>query len=120
VYDPTVSSFAQYINCDGPRKSGDFLIWGIDLDTTSFCVTETSLFQKNIVAQYSNYSIPAVWVYGCERGRQHNYSEVQAIYGDETTKVFSGGVVREWFEDSGTGADLGKKHNHLDQYHSAI
>jgi hypothetical protein len=112
VFDSTVSNLAQYINCDDPRRSADFLVWGVGLDTTSFCVTETSLFQNNVIAQYSNYSIPTALVYGCSTGRQHNFSEVKTMYGDEATKVFSGGIVHDWFDDSGTGADLGKEFNH--------
>lgn len=96
------------MNCGDPRRSGDFLIWGAELETASFCVSEATLFQNDIVAQYSNYSVPTVLIYGCQVGKQHNFSEVQTIYGDEVSKVFSGGIVREWFEDFSSGADLGK------------
>jgi hypothetical protein len=113
VFDSTITGVAEYINCGSPRNSADFLVWGRYLSTISYCVDEASLFQGNLVEQYAKYSIPTVLMYGCEVGRNHSFSEVQTIYSDNVTTVISGGIVREWFDDSNTGANLGKQQDRL-------
>jgi hypothetical protein len=109
-YGVAVPSFAQFLNCGDQNRSIDFYGWGFSLEDHSWCANSSSLFQDGMVDQYANYSIPVILFYGCEARQQHDFAEVQQIYGNTTTKVFSGGIVQEWLEDWGSGADLGKLH----------
>jgi hypothetical protein len=54
-----------------------------------------------------------VLVFGCETGQKHDFGEVRSIYSANATTAFSGGIVREWFDDSSTGANLGRQDDHL-------
>jgi Glucanosyltransferase len=108
VFDSSVGGAAEIVNCGDPVNSFNFLIFGRFLDANSYCINETTLFQNNIIQQYESYSIPTILAYGCETGRQHDFKEVQTIYNNDTVKVFSGGIVQDWYDDPVTGANLGK------------
>jgi hypothetical protein len=59
------------------------------------------------IEQFGNYSIPSFLHYGCKKTRQHNFTEVQTIYGEDGSRVFSGGLVYDWLELAERPEDMG-------------
>ncbi|KAF2104840.1 putative 1,3-beta-glucanosyltransferase, partial [Rhizodiscina lignyota] len=94
---------ADYLNCGDQDDSIDML--GMNL--YSWCgdssLTESGYDQR--IDDFQNYSIPLfLSEYGCNTPSPRNFTEVSAIYGNEMTKVFSGGIVYQYYQDE---ADFG-------------
>lgn len=91
---------AHYFNC------GDNELARVDMfgyNDYSWCgsssFTTSGYDQK--VKQYSNYSVPLfLSEYGCNKVSPRKFSEVQAIYSDKMSSVFSGGLVYEYTQES--------------------
>ena len=109
AFDLDVTNAAAYFTCGDARDGADLLMMGPRLSTHSYCLTGQMLLPDGFIEQYANYPIPMVLVYGCEHGRNHSFPEVEAIYANNATSVFSGGFIREWFDDASSGARLGKQ-----------
>jgi hypothetical protein len=92
---------AQYFNCGKEEEAIDF--WGYNI--YSWC--GQSDMQKSGYSDqaefFSNYSVPVFFAeYGCNdpggaAGRV--FQETAALYSDEMTKVFSGGIVYMYFQE---------------------
>ncbi|KFA47772.1 hypothetical protein S40293_07144 [Stachybotrys chartarum IBT 40293] len=61
---------------------------------------ESSTFEE-LVEGLESTSVPVFFSeYGCNTPQPRYWNEVQSIYGDDMTGVFSGGVVYEWTEEA--------------------
>ncbi|KAJ9632151.1 1,3-beta-glucanosyltransferase [Taxawa tesnikishii (nom. ined.)] len=94
---------ATYMNCGTDDQRSDFFAF----NDYSWCdpssYTQSGWDQK--VQQYSNYSLPLfLSEYGCIKSTR-KFEEVQALYNQEMTGVYSGGLVYEYSEE-GSGYGL--------------
>jgi hypothetical protein len=101
----TASSLGDFFNCGDKESSPDFLNI---LPFPDICLTKSSLKQKGLIEKYSTYSIPSIITTGCDASNQHDFTEVQDIFGENGSRVFAGAIFREWFEDWISGSDQGK------------
>ncbi|KAI5458533.1 Glucanosyltransferase-domain-containing protein [Mariannaea sp. PMI_226] len=92
---------SQYFNCGDDSERIDF--WGYNI--YSWC-GESSMQKSGYsdhVEYFKNYSVPVFFAeYGCnEPGGAANriFQETTALYSDEMTEVFSGGIVYMYFEE---------------------
>jgi hypothetical protein len=89
----------DYFNCGPTSDSAEF--WGYNI--YSWCgnssYTESGYDQRT--AELANYTVPAFFAeYGCNQPEPREFTEVQALYGDQMTPVWSGGIVYEYFEET--------------------
>lgn len=101
--DATVrANVAAYFNCGDAASQIDF--WGYNIyewcGDSSF--TQSGYDQR--VKEFQSYSVPAFFAeYGCNTqgggaaGRK--FTEVAALYSNQMTGVFSGGIVYEYFQE---------------------
>jgi len=92
-------NLAHYFNCGDAADSIDF--WGYNI--YSWCgassYTESGYDQRT--AEFANYSVPAFFAeYGCNTVQPRLFTEVQAIYGENMTGVWSGGIVYMYFQEA--------------------
>lgn len=98
--DPVIRiPLAHYFNCGDPSESIDF--WGYNI--YSWCgdssFTNSGYDQRTL--EFSNYSVPAFFAeYGCNTIRPRKFSEVKALYSDQMTKVWSGGIMYMYFQEA--------------------
>ncbi|KAG9680707.1 beta-glucanosyltransferase, partial [Aureobasidium melanogenum] len=93
---------AQYMNCGTDDQRSDFFAFNDYswCDPSSFTISGWD--QK--VQTYSNYSLPLfLSEYGCNKNTR-KFEEVSALYNQEMTGVYSGGLVYEYSEE---GSDYG-------------
>jgi hypothetical protein len=99
-YNP--SSVTEYLNCGDKHSSADF--YGIK----NIFKRSAPLPYYRILENYSNYSIPLFFFYDNSGKNNSEFLEVQDIYAESITNVFSGGVVREWLDNPTSKEDRGK------------
>lgn len=98
---------ADYFNCDKPEDAIDF--WGYNI--YSWC-GKSNMKASGYSQQaqfFEGYSVPIFFAeYGCNLpngGSGRIFDETTALYEDEMTKVFSGGIVYMYFQEEN---DYGK------------
>ncbi|KAK7206035.1 Glucanosyltransferase-domain-containing protein [Myxozyma melibiosi] len=90
---------AHYLNCGEEDTRAEFFAindysWCGD---SSYTVSGYSTKVKN----FSNYSLPLFFSeYGCNLVEPRPFSEVESIYSEEMTAVFSGGLVYEYVQEA--------------------
>ena len=87
-----------YFNCGPPEESIDF--WGYNI--YSWC--GESSFQESGFDQrteeFSEYTVPVFFAeYGCNEVTPRPFTEVEALYGEQMTPVWSGGIVYMYFQE---------------------
>lgn len=92
---------AHYLNCgDNEEERIDML----GVNDYSWCghSSFTTSGYKEKVAAYSGYSLPIfLSEFGCNKVVDTRpFTEIEAIYSEEMSSVFSGGLVYEYFEES--------------------
>ena len=92
------SNLAAYFNCGPSDTSIDF--WGYNI--YSWCGNssyEESGFDVR-TKEFSKYTVPVFFAeYGCNTVPPREFSEVQALYGNQMTPVWSGGIVYMYFQE---------------------
>jgi 1,3-beta-glucanosyltransferase GAS1 len=98
------SDMEAYFNCGPTEESIDF--WGYNI--YSWCGNssyEESGFDQRTL-EFSQYTVPVFFAeYGCNQVQPREFSEVGALYGNQMTPVWSGGIVYMYFQEAN---DYGK------------
>ena len=92
-------AIADYFACGDEDEKADF--YGINM--YEWCGEST--FQKSGFSdrtkEFSNLTIPVFFSeYGCNEVQPRKFQEVSALYSDDMTDVWSGGIVYMYFEES--------------------
>lgn len=88
----------DYFNCGTPESSIDF--WGYNI--YSWCgqssFTRSGFDQRTL--EFAKYNVPAFFAeYGCNEVQPRPFTEVGALYGDQMTNVWSGGIMYMYFQE---------------------
>lgn len=102
---PVRDQLAEYFACDPTGDGNATMIdfWGYNVYSWCGDSSYTKSSYDKRVEFFSDYPVPVFFAeYGCiegiDGGATHRpFTEVQALYGPDMTKVFSGGIVYEWF-----------------------
>lgn len=91
---------AHYFNCgEDPANAIDF--WGYNIYSWCGASSYTLSGYDQRTAEFANYSVPAFFAeYGCNTVQPRQFTEVQAIYGENMTGVWSGGIVYMYFQEA--------------------
>ncbi|KAL8774995.1 MAG: hypothetical protein Q9209_000474 [Squamulea sp. 1 TL-2023] len=101
--DDQRTELARYFNCGDPSASIDF--WGYNIYSWCGRSSYRASHYEERTREFSTYNVPAFFAeYGCnvidgvEGPRE--FSEVASLYGDEMTKVWSGGIVYMYYQEA--------------------
>ncbi|KAK3115429.1 hypothetical protein LTR53_005231 [Teratosphaeriaceae sp. CCFEE 6253] len=91
-------NMADYFNCGDASSAIDF--WGYNI--YSWC-GESSYTKSGYdvrTKEFSTYSVPAFFAeYGCNTVQPRPFTEVGALYGNDMSPVWSGGIVYMYFQE---------------------
>ena len=98
--DDTRTELANYFDCGPAEQAIDF--WGYNI--YSWCgdsATYESSHYEARTTEFASYNVPAFFAeYGCNTDPPRHFNEVQALYGTNMTKVWSGGIVYLYFQEA--------------------
>jgi len=98
------TELADYFNCAPADSAIDF--WGYNIYSWCGDSSYTESGYSDRTAEFQNYSVPAFFAeYGCNTVQPRLFTEVDALYGENMTEVWSGGVVYMYFQEAN---DYGK------------
>ncbi|KAL8784452.1 MAG: hypothetical protein Q9213_003975 [Squamulea squamosa] len=101
--DDQRTELAHYFNCGDPSASIDF--WGYNIYSWCGRSSYRASHYEERTREFSTYNVPAFFAeYGCNvidgvEGPRGFY-EVASLYGDEMTKVWSGGIVYMYYQEA--------------------
>jgi hypothetical protein len=92
-------NMADYFNCE-PEDSGiDF--WGYNVYSWCGDSSYKASGYEDRTKEFANYSVPVFFAeYGCNDVQPRKFTEIQALFGDEMTDVWSGGIVYMYFQEA--------------------
>ncbi|KAL8963791.1 MAG: hypothetical protein Q9183_004954, partial [Haloplaca sp. 2 TL-2023] len=96
--DDLRTDLANYFNCGDPENTIDF--WGYNI--YSWCGESSySMSQyQDRTEEFSTYNVPVFFAeYGCNTEETRPFTEVAALYGENMTEVWSGGIVYMYFQE---------------------
>ncbi|KAF9701654.1 hypothetical protein EKO04_000721 [Ascochyta lentis] len=92
-------NLANFFDCGNSDEAIDF--WGYNI--YSWC-GDSSFKESGFdvrTKEFEKYNVPVFFAeYGCNTPRPRLFTEVGALYGDEMTGVWSGGIVYMYFEEA--------------------
>lgn len=99
---------ANYFNCGDRDSSIDF--WGYNV--YSWCGDDSSYElsgYKDRTEEFSSYPVPVFFAeYGCNDPKPRLFEDVPALYGEEMSAVWSGGIIYMYFEEANTFGKLSR------------
>lgn len=100
----TRAHVAAYFACGDVADTIDF--WGYNIYSWCDPSNYVDSGYQNHTETFSTYRVPVFFAeYGCNEGTANgaagrDFSEVAALYGTDMSKVFSGGIVYEYFQET--------------------
>ncbi|KAL8419339.1 hypothetical protein RB594_002531 [Gaeumannomyces avenae] len=97
----TRDNLANYFNCGPVEESVDF--WGYNIyEWCGKSTFQTSGYEER-TKFFQDYSVPAFFSeYGCQNpggAAERIFQETEALYSNDMNKVWSGGIVYEYFQE---------------------
>ena len=92
-------NMAAFFDCGDRSEAIDF--WGYNIYSwcgdSSFTKSGYDVQTKN----FENYDVPVFFAeYGCNQVTPRKFTDVEALYGDDMTGVWSGGIVYMYFKEA--------------------
>jgi len=92
-------NMAAFFDCGDRSEAIDF--WGYNIYSwcgdSSFTKSGNDVQTKN----FENYDVPVFFAeYGCNQVTPRKFTDVEALYGDDMTGVWSGGIVYMYFQEA--------------------
>lgn len=90
----------DYFDCGDDRANAiDF--WGYNIYSWCGDSSYTLSGYDQRTAEFENYNVPVFFAeYGCNEVTPRTFTEVQALYGENMTSVWSGGIVYMYFQEA--------------------
>lgn len=102
--DDTRTELADYFNCGPAADSIDF--WGYNIYSWCGVSSYSASMYEARTEEFSSYNVPAFFAeYGCNKVSPRPFDEVASLFGSNMTKVWSGGIVYMYFQETN---DYGK------------
>jgi hypothetical protein len=92
---------AHYFECEMSNSTNSRIDF-FGLNSYSWCgdASYKSSGYDVLTEDFSNATVPVFFSeYGCNEVTPRTFTEVQALYGEEMTQAFSGGLVYEWTQE---------------------
>lgn len=92
------TNLADYFDCGTSEESIDF--WGYNIYSWCGDSSYSASGYETRTEEFSTYNVPAFFAeYGCNTEGTRTFQEDTALYGDDMTDVFSGGIVYMYFQE---------------------
>ncbi|KAJ5901410.1 hypothetical protein N7504_007404 [Penicillium tannophilum] len=93
------TDLANYLDCEADDEIVDF--YGYNIYSWCGDSTYAESGYKARTEEFANYTVPVFFAeYGCNSVSPRTFTEVEALYGDNMTPVWSGGIVYMYFQNS--------------------